>query len=78
MGRPRTAAPESFRRSVGGGQGRYRPAHRVLEEHDVRGPGDHDLADVATTETLRHGSPALVVAANDIPGGGTAAATLRC
>jgi hypothetical protein len=57
--------------------GRYRPGRRVLEEHDVRGPGDHDLADVAAAETMRHGGLAFVVPANDIPGGGTAAATLR-
>jgi hypothetical protein len=57
--------------------GRYRPGHRVLEEHDARASGDHDLADVAATETLRHGGLAFVVAESDIPGGGTAAATLR-
>jgi hypothetical protein len=57
--------------------GRYRPGHRVLEEHDTRGPGDHDLADVAAAETLRHGGLAFVVAQSDIPGDGTAAATLR-
>jgi hypothetical protein len=57
--------------------GRYRPGHRLLEEHDTRGPGDHDLADVAATETLRHGGLAFVVPESDIPGGGTAAATLR-
>jgi hypothetical protein len=57
--------------------GRYRPGHRVLEEHDTRGPGDHDLADVAAAETLRHGGLAFVVPESDIPGGGTAAATLR-
>jgi hypothetical protein len=57
--------------------GRYRAGHHVLEEHDTRGPGDHDLADVAATETLRHGGVAFVVPASDIPGGGTAAATLR-
>jgi hypothetical protein len=57
--------------------GRYRPGHRLLEEHDTRGPGDHDLADVAAAETLRHGGLAFVVPAGDIPGGGTAAATLR-
>lgn len=57
--------------------GRYRPGHRLIEEHENRGPGDHDLADVAATETLRHGGLAFVVPENDIPGGGTAAATLR-
>lgn len=57
--------------------GRYRPGHHLLEEHDTRRPGDHDLGDVAATETLRHGGVAFVVAASDIPGGGTAAATLR-
>jgi len=57
--------------------GRYRPGHRLIEEHDARGPGDHDLADVAATETLRHGGLAFVVPESDIPGGGTAAATLR-
>lgn len=57
--------------------GRYRPGHRVLEEHDTRGPGDHDLADVAAAETLRHGGLAFVVPESDVPGGGTAAATLR-
>jgi hypothetical protein len=57
--------------------GRHRPGHHVLEEHDERQSGDHDLADVASTETLRHGGQAFVVAATDIPGDGTAAATLR-
>jgi hypothetical protein len=57
--------------------GRYRPGHRLIEEHDTREPGDHDLADVAATETLRHGGLAYVVPESDIPGGGTAAATLR-
>jgi hypothetical protein len=57
--------------------GRYRPGHRLLEEHETRAPGDHDLADVAASETLRHGGLAFVVAESDIPGGGTAAATLR-
>lgn len=57
--------------------GRYRPGHRVLEEHDARAPGDHDLADVAMSETLRHGGLAFIVPEIDIPGGGTAAATLR-
>jgi FKBP-type peptidyl-prolyl cis-trans isomerase 2 len=57
--------------------GRYREGHVVLVEHDVREPGDHDLTDVAATETLRHGGDVFVVAASDVPGGGTAAATLR-
>jgi len=57
--------------------GRYREGHRVIEEHDTRAPGDHDLADVAATETLRHGGQAFVVPVADLPGGGTAAATLR-
>jgi len=57
--------------------GRYRPGHRMLEEHSTREPGDHDLADVAATETLRHGGLAFVVPASDMPGVGTAAATLR-
>ena len=57
--------------------GRYQAGHRVLKEHETREPGDHDLADVAATETLRHGGLAFVVPASDIPGDGTAAATLR-
>ena len=57
--------------------GRYRPGHHLLEEHPTREPGDHDLADVAATETLRHGGQAFVVPAVDLPGVGTAAATLR-
>ena len=57
--------------------GRYRSGHRVLEERDARESGDHDLADVVATETLRHGGLVFVVPAADIPGGGTAAATLR-
>jgi hypothetical protein len=57
--------------------GRYRPGHHRLEEHPTRQPGDHDLADVAATETLRHGGQAFVVPAGDLPGVGTAAATLR-
>jgi len=57
--------------------GRYRQGSRLLEEHPTREPGDHDLADVAATETLRHGGQAFVVPASDLPGVGTAAATLR-
>jgi hypothetical protein len=57
--------------------GRYQTGHRVLKEHETREQGDHDLADVAATETLRHGGLAFVVPASDIPGDGTAAATLR-
>ena len=57
--------------------GRYRPGHRVLEKRETRDPGDHDLADVVATETLRHGGVAYVVPASEIPGAGTAAATLR-
>lgn len=57
--------------------GRYRSGHHLLEERETRAPGDHDLADVAAIEVLRHGGLAFVVAASDIPGGGTAAATLR-
>ena len=57
--------------------GRYRSGHHLLEERETRGPGDHDLADVAAIEVLRHGGLAFVVPASDIPGGGTAAATLR-
>jgi hypothetical protein len=57
--------------------GRYRSGHHLLEEHETRRPGDHDLADVAAIEVLRHGGLAFVVPASDIPGGGTAAATLR-
>lgn len=57
--------------------GRYRSGHHQLEERETRGPGDHDLADVAAIEALRHGGLAFVVPASDIPGGGTAAATLR-
>jgi len=57
--------------------GRYRPGHSLLVEHDVREPGDHDLADVAATETLRHGGDVFVVPLDGVPGGGTAAATLR-
>jgi len=57
--------------------GRYRPGHRVLEERDTREPADHDLADVVASETLCHGGMAFVVPASEIPGAGTAAATLR-
>jgi hypothetical protein len=57
--------------------GRYRPGHVELVEHNDREHGDHDLADVAATETLRHGGDVFVVAVHDVPGGGTAAATLR-
>jgi hypothetical protein len=57
--------------------GRYRPGHHLLDEHDTREPGDHDLSDVAAAETLRHGGVAFVVPSGDIPGDGTAAATLR-
>ena len=57
--------------------GRYRSGHHLLEEHETRAPGDHDLADVAAIEALRHGGLVFVVPARDIPGGGTAAATLR-
>jgi hypothetical protein len=57
--------------------GRYHPGRRLLDMHDEREPGDHDLADVTATETLRHGGLAFVVPAPDIPGGGSAAATLR-
>lgn len=57
--------------------GRYRAGHHVLEEHETRAAGDHDLADVVATETLRHGGQVFVVPAMDIPRGGTAAATLR-
>lgn len=57
--------------------GRYRPGHALLVEHNDREPGDHDLADVAATETLRHGGDVFAVSVHDIPGGGTAAATLR-
>lgn len=57
--------------------GRYHPGHRRLDEHDERQAGDHDLTDVAATETLRHGGLAFVVPASEVPGGGTAAATLR-
>ncbi len=57
--------------------GRYRPGHRVLEERDTREPGDHDLADVVASETLRHGGMAFVVPASEIPGAGTAASPLR-
>ena len=57
--------------------GRYRPGHHLITEHDERRPGDHDLADVAATETLLHGGAAYVVLSGDIPGGGAAAATLQ-
>lgn len=57
--------------------GRYRAGHVVLVEHDVREPGDHDLTDVAATETLCHGGDVFVVPVDGVPGGGTAAATLR-
>ena len=57
--------------------GRYHPGDHPLEEHPTREPGDHDLADVAATETLRHGGQAFVIPAADLPGVGTAAATLR-
>lgn len=57
--------------------GRFRQGRHLLEEHHTQEPGDHDLADVAATETLRHGGQAFVVPASEIPGVGTAAATLR-
>ena len=57
--------------------GRHRPGHHLILEHDERGPGDHDLTDVAATETLRHGGTVFVIPAADIPGGGTAAASLH-
>jgi hypothetical protein len=57
--------------------GRFRPGHTALTEHDERRPGDHDLADVAAVETLRHGGEVFLVRAADVPGEGTAAATLR-
>jgi hypothetical protein len=57
--------------------GRHRPGHAALSEHDERRPGDHDLADVAAVETLRHGGEVFLVVSAAVPGAGTAAATLR-
>jgi hypothetical protein len=57
--------------------GRFTPGHALLLEHDEREPGDHDLADVAAAETIRHGGAAFVVPAADVPGGGAVAATLH-
>ncbi len=57
--------------------GRFDPDAGLQAEHDERQPGDHDLTDVAATETLRRGGDAYVVPAREIPRGGTVAATLR-
>lgn len=57
--------------------GFYRPGHSSLVERDERRPGDHDLADVAASETIRHGGLAFAIPADEIPGGGSAAATLH-
>lgn len=57
--------------------GRYRDGHVLIERHDERQPGDHDLADVAASETLRHHGTVHIVDGDDVPGGGTAAAILH-
>lgn len=56
--------------------GRYRDGHTLIERHDERQPGDHDLTDVAASETLRHRGTVHLVD-DDVPGGGTAAAVLH-
>jgi len=57
--------------------GLHRPGHSLLELHDERQPGDHDLTDVAAVETLRHGGAVHIVPAREMPGDGRVAATLR-
>lgn len=48
-----------------------------VDVHDRPKPGDHDLLDLAATQTLLNGGTVYAVASSEVPGDGPAAALLR-
>jgi hypothetical protein len=50
---------------------------RKVELHQDRQPGDDDVVDLATRETLAHGGDVVAVDQSEMPTGGTLAAVLR-
>jgi hypothetical protein len=57
--------------------GRFDAEQREVEEHDERRPGDRDLLDVATLETMLTGGSVYAVAPEDVPGDELLAAEFR-
>lgn len=57
--------------------GTFSAEDRVAVEHEARGPGDRDLLDVATIETLGHGGDVYIVPQDQLPANLSVAATLR-
>lgn len=57
--------------------GRLDADRREVEEHDERQPGDRDLLDVATLDTLLTGGRVFAVTPGDVPGDGPLSAEFR-
>ncbi len=57
--------------------GRFDAETRHVERHDVREPGDRDLLDVATLDTLLAGGQVFAVPQADLPGAGPLLAEYR-
>lgn len=57
--------------------GTYSATDRIAIEHDARRPGDRDLLDIATIETLGHGGDVFIVPRDQLPAHLPVAATLR-
>ena len=49
----------------------------ALEQHDEEQPGDDELLDLATAQTLRHDGTVYGVKPEDVPGGQLLAAVYR-
>jgi hypothetical protein len=50
---------------------------QLVDQHESRQPGDRDLLDTAALDTLTHSGTVFAVPAQDIPGAGPLAVTLR-
>lgn len=57
--------------------GRFDFNRLALEQHDKQQPGDDELLDLATAQTLRHDGTVYGVKPEDVPGGQLLAAVYR-
>ena len=57
--------------------GRFDFNRLALEQHDEEQPGDDELLDLATAQTLRHDGTVYGVKPEDVPGGQLLAAVYR-
>jgi hypothetical protein len=57
--------------------GRFDAASGEVREHEVEGPGDEDLLNLAAVCTLAHGGAVYEAEEGQVPGGGPLAAVFR-